>query len=120
MTDAALGLAEAVEALREELSQAMSAGEGERLRFALGDVELELSVTVTRGGSTGAKVRFWVVDADASANLGRQSVQTLRLRLTPYDTAARRPGDPDPASLTTAYVGGAGVPGEDFPPAGSG
>ena len=100
---------------RDELSQALSAAQGERLRFALGDVELELSVTVSRGGSAGTRVRFWVVDADASGNLSRQSVQTLRLRLTPYDTTARRPGDPDPASLTTAYVEGAGVPGEDLP-----
>jgi hypothetical protein len=115
MANAKLGLAETVEALRDELSQAISEAEGERLRFALGDVELELSVTVSRGGSAGARVRFWVVDADASGSLGRQSVQTLRLKLTPHDTLARRPGDPDPATFTTAYVEGAGVPGEDLP-----
>lgn len=118
MADGKLGLAETVEALRDELSRALSEAEGERLRFALGDVELELSVTVSRGGSAGARVRFWVVDAEASGNVSRQSVQTLRLKLTPQDTMARRPGDPDPATFTTAYVGGAGVPGEDVPGAG--
>jgi len=50
-------LASAIRALRTELQEAVRAGEGEDLRFALGPVELELQV---QAGSEGA--RLLVVD----------------------------------------------------------
>lgn len=50
-------LGEVITELRRELQQAMDAGEGQRLRFELGPVELEATVAVEKGGGGGVKVR---------------------------------------------------------------
>ena len=51
-------LASVIMDLREELGRAISAGEGEALRFELGPIELEVSVAIEAGVQAGAKVRF--------------------------------------------------------------
>ncbi|MFE2585277.1 trypco2 family protein [Streptomyces sp. NPDC059378] len=76
-------LSQLIAELRRELVEATSEGDGQELRFQLGPVELEASITVIAEGSTGGKVRFWVVDADAAAKLARESVHTVRLTLEP-------------------------------------
>ena len=83
-------LAAVVRQLRAELNGALADAQGERLRFELGPVQVALSVTVGREGGGRAKVRFWVVDADAAAKLSREAVQEIRLVLTPVDTRLRR------------------------------
>jgi hypothetical protein len=73
-------------------------------------VQVALSVTVGREGEGQAKVRFWVVDADAAAKLSREAVQEIRLVLTPVDTQAPLgPGGKPVAPL----IEGAAVAGED-------
>ena len=103
-------LASVVRQLRAELNEALADAEGERLRFELGPVEMSLSVTVGREAAPGAKVRFWVIEAGADAQVSRESVQEIKLVLTPVDTQAPPGPDGKPASV---LIEGGAVDGED-------
>ena len=103
-------LASVVRQLRAELNEALEDAQGERLRFELGPVQVALSVTVGREGGAGAKVRFWVIEAGADAKVSRDSVQEIKLVLTPVDTQA----PPGPGGKPVApLIEGAAVTGED-------
>ena len=105
---AGVELASYVQQLRAELNRAMADGEGQRLRFELGPVEMSLSVTVNREAGPDVKIRFWVIEAGAGAKLSKESVQEIKLVLTPVDTQA--PADAD--GKRTPLIGGAAVTGE--------
>lgn len=104
-----LELASVVRQLRAELNEAMDEGEGERLRFELGPVELSLTVTIGRDVTPGAKIRFWVVEAGADAKISREELQDIKLVLTPRDMKA--PLGPD-GKPTSSLIQGKPVPGE--------
>lgn len=76
-------LAAVIRDLREELEAAVAAADGSALVFDLGPIELEVSVAVERSGSAGAKVRFWVIDADSQVKAGSTGTQRVKLTLTP-------------------------------------
>ncbi|WP_066950562.1 trypco2 family protein [Streptomyces lushanensis] len=100
----AVELAEVIGQLRAELTEAMRQGENAGLRFELGPVELELTVSVDKEAGPGAKVRFWVVELGADAKVARNSTQRITLTLDP-----RRAGEePDrrPVLITGAEVDG--------------
>lgn len=99
-----------VRQLRAELNEALDDGDGERLRFELGPVELSLSVTVGREAAPAAKIRFWVIEAGADAKVSREAVQDIKLVLTPRDTAA--PAGPD-GRQPSPLIGGTRHRGED-------
>jgi Trypsin-co-occurring domain 2 len=107
---AGVELASVVRQLRAELNEALEEAQGERLRFELGPVQVALTVTVGREGGPGAKVRIWVVEAGADAKLSRESVQDIKLVLTPVDTQAPPGRGGKPASV---LIEGAEVAGED-------
>jgi hypothetical protein len=85
-------LAEMIGQLRAELSTAMAEGEGADLRFELGPVDLELTVAVSKEGSAGGKVRFWVVDTSADVKGSATTTQKIKLQLDPR--RADQPGKP--------------------------
>jgi hypothetical protein len=76
---AILGLAEAVQALREELVKAISGGTGEWMRFGLAPIELTLQAVVTKGadGKIGWKI------LELGGKYESAVTQTLKLTLTP-------------------------------------
>ncbi|PNE40795.1 MULTISPECIES: trypco2 family protein [Streptomyces] len=76
-------LASVIRDLRAELEQAITAAEGEALRFELGPIELEVSVALERTAQAGAKVRFWVVESGAEATAGATTTQRIKLALQP-------------------------------------
>jgi len=80
---AKIRLAEMVQELRQELTAAIAAGEGEDLRFRLGEIELEAEVVVTKEGSGKAGVKFWVMDAELGGSAEKKSVHRIKLRLEP-------------------------------------
>ena len=86
----ALALADVIAQLRAELAEAISAGAGEDLRFQVGPVEVELTVAIEKSGTTGAKVKFWVLEAGADGKLASTSTQKIKVVLDP-----RRAGQPD-------------------------
>ena len=82
-TFGSVSLSEAIAQLRSELTESVAAGQAEEIRFEVGEVVVELSLTVERefGGSGG--VKFWVVNADAKASQNRSVIHTLTVPLTP-------------------------------------
>src|SRR6266498_4807386 len=79
----AAGLAETIRALRNELTSAMESGEGERLHFQLGAVQLEVTLAITREGGGDAGIRFGVVSFGAKGNLEDAATHHLTLSLQP-------------------------------------
>jgi hypothetical protein len=75
-----MDLAEAVQALRGQLHEAMQQGAGDAIAFELGDVELEFHVELTTTLGARGQARFVVLSADA--NLSRSSARTHTVRLT--------------------------------------
>ncbi|WP_266735762.1 trypco2 family protein [Streptomyces platensis] len=76
-------LSEMIRELRRELTAAISEGDGERVRFELGPVEIEASVTVSKEAGGDAKLRFWLADTGAAAKLARADTQRITFTLHP-------------------------------------
>lgn len=76
-------LASVIRDLREELEQAVEAGEGQALRFELGPIELEVQVAVEHSGQDGGRVRFWVVELGRERTREATDTQRIKLVLTP-------------------------------------
>lgn len=72
----------------------MAEGEDEELRFALGPIELELSVSVERDAAVNGKVKFWVAELGADARTGNANTQTVRLALEPRLAGSGTPHSP--------------------------
>jgi hypothetical protein len=83
-------LAEAIKGIRAELSEAMAAGAGERLRFEVGPVELEFAVDVQRDLQAKAGVKVWVVEIGGSSGFSRDSSHRVKLTLNPVDSVTGR------------------------------
>ncbi|MFR9726776.1 trypco2 family protein [Streptomyces sp. MS19] len=76
-------LAELIAQLRRELADAVAAGDGEPLRFELGSVEVEATVTVDREATADGRVRFWVVETGGGARAAHGETQRITLTLQP-------------------------------------
>ena len=81
--DTSVPLADAIKSLRAELTEAMTQGADEDLRFRLGPVELEFHFNVSReyGGDGG--IKFWVVSLGAKASRGSSTAHMIKLILNP-------------------------------------
>ena len=84
-----LPLADFIAALRTELRAAALAKDPD-LQFNVGPVTLELTLMTHHEGGGKAGVRFWVVEAGASATVANESTQKVTLALTPVTAS----GDP--------------------------
>jgi len=103
-------LADLITTLRQELDEAQSRGAGQRIRFTVDRVELELKVAVTRKAKGTAGIKFWVVQAGGELEGTGAVTHTFKLSFTPelstggtVVVAADAPGarlrpdsDPDP------------------------
>ena len=76
-------------ALRAEL-RAAALAEDPQLQFNVGPVNVEFTPTTRHEGGGKAGIRFWVVEAGASANVANESTQKVTLALTPVTAS----GDP--------------------------
>jgi hypothetical protein len=82
-----VGLAEAIGAVRSELTAAMDAGAGERIRFTAEPIELELGVEVRTGGRAEGGVKIGVVSIGASGERSSTASHRLTVRLQPVEVA---------------------------------
>ncbi|MFB9378205.1 trypco2 family protein [Kineococcus gynurae] len=81
-------LGDAQDAALTDLATAQAAGRP-TVVFEVGDVTVDLDVTITAEASTKASVKFWVVvEAGAEAGVSRASSQRISLTLTPRVVAS--------------------------------
>ncbi|BCW52726.1 MULTISPECIES: trypco2 family protein [unclassified Arthrobacter] len=78
-----LELAELVAGLRAELERAREDGANAGIRFAVGPVELELSVVTEKKGTVEGGIKFWVVTAQTGGEISMTGTQRIRLTLQP-------------------------------------
>ena len=83
---AGLPLADFIGALRSELRAAALARDPE-LQFNVGPVTVEFTLMTQHEGGGRAGVRFWVVEASASAGITGGSTQKVTLELTPVSAS---------------------------------
>lgn len=86
-----VGLADAIRALRSELTAAMAEGADQELRFELGSVEMEFLLEVQREAGTEAGVKFWVINLGAKGGVTSGSTHRVTLALTPRTRAGGTP-----------------------------
>jgi hypothetical protein len=84
----AIALSEFISEIRSELEDATSDGNGHDLRFELGPIEIEASVTAVKDATPGAKVRLWIVDVGVDVKLSSSAVQRVKLQLNPVRTTS--------------------------------
>ena len=86
---AGLPLADFIGALRAELRAAALAKDPE-LQFNVGPVNVEFTLMTRHEGGDKAGIRFWVLEAGASASVASESTQKMTVALTPVTAS----GDP--------------------------
>jgi hypothetical protein len=90
MSEAWIGLSDAITALRTELVTAMAAGQAEKLHFELGPVELEFTVDVRKDGGADAGIRWGVISFGAKGSVGSSAGHRVKLVLQPKDVVTGR------------------------------
>jgi hypothetical protein len=83
MSEIAVGLSDAIAALRKELATALSAGKDEDVKLRLGPVELEFLLDVKREGGGSGGIRFWVVSLEGKTVVSHDSLHRIKLSLQP-------------------------------------
>lgn len=82
MENALVGLADAIEALRDGLTEAISRGGSKPMRFALEPIELTLQAVVTKDAN--GKIGWSVLGVGGKYETAR--TQTVTLKLSPWWT----------------------------------
>jgi hypothetical protein len=81
-------LADTIAAVRRELSSAQAASLGQPVQFRTGSVELDFEVAVTRTGGGSAGVRVGVLTLDGKGMPAVAGTQRIKVRLQPLDPKA--------------------------------
>jgi hypothetical protein len=79
-----LELAEVLQALRENLTEAQNLGSGQNIKFNVTNVEVELETVVGKDQVAGGgfKTKFFVVDINADANAKYTNASKQKIKLT--------------------------------------
>lgn len=102
-----LELTEVIEALRGELQQAQQSGNRpeNHIRFNVNNVEVEFKTVVEKSveGGTSGKLKFWVINADASSKgqYKKSATHTIKLNLSVMD---ENNPDPKTGNASTALL----------------
>lgn len=87
-----LELTAVVASLREQLTQAREQAQRQGVLFQVDKIEVEFQTVVQKEGSStvGAKMKFWVLDAEASlgGKYSHAATHKIKLSLSPIDTGA--------------------------------
>jgi hypothetical protein len=76
-----IGLVEAIEAVRAELTRAVTENTDKEIQFPVDKVDLEFHVGVTRSADAGGGIRIWVIELGGKASRETESVQTVKVSL---------------------------------------
>ncbi|MER5200835.1 trypco2 family protein [Streptomyces sp. NPDC002755] len=85
-----IGVGEAVQALRDELLSAATAGASSGLQFEVGPIELEFAFTLTKEATAKVginRIFSAVVSADVTGKAGKQDTHRVKFVLTPKSTS---------------------------------
>jgi hypothetical protein len=102
VSDVRVPLAEAIQALRRELRQAIREGSAEDLRFGVGPVEIECDLVITREAAANGGVRFWLITAEGKGSHTSALTQRVRLTLMPEHVTG---GEVKVTSLVEGHIG---------------
>lgn len=87
MSAESVELAEAIQAVREQLIAAQAAGRrsgaADELTFGVGTVSIEFTGQVTKTAGASGGVKFWVVNAEAKGEHATSASQKVTVQLTP-------------------------------------
>ena len=86
-TESRVGLADAVDALRAELSVAMARARDQEIQFPVGEIQVEFQIGVTREAEGKGGLKLWVLELGAGASYTRESIQKITVSLGPPVTA---------------------------------
>lgn len=78
-----IALAEVVQAIRQELVEAIEQAADSDVRFIATRVDLEFKVGVQRMTTGRGGIRFWVLELGGGATRATEEVQTVQLSLEP-------------------------------------
>jgi hypothetical protein len=78
-----IGLADAVAAVRRELTEAREAGANSGLVFEVGPIQMDFEVELRAEAEAKGRFRVWVVSADASAGVSRGRTHRVSFTLLP-------------------------------------
>ncbi|MER5639895.1 trypco2 family protein [Kitasatospora sp. NPDC002227] len=84
--ESGIELADAVEAVRQQLAEAAERGAGQGLVFEVGEVKLEFSVELKRDTTVKGGIKALVWSLDAEAGVAHQRSHKISVSLTPKDT----------------------------------
>lgn len=86
-SDGSIGLAAALEGLRNDLETAWAQGADRPVRFKVAEMTLTLTAVARRDAGASGKVRWWLLEGGGEAKRGTETTQALHLTLTPgfYD-----------------------------------
>ncbi|WP_406300091.1 hypothetical protein OG948_33565 [Embleya sp. NBC_00888] len=84
-------LSEVIDEIRAELVAAAARAAAQDVHFAVGPVQIELQVGVTKTADAKGGVKLWVVDLGAGGSVSHAAVQKVTVNLeAPLDRAGRR------------------------------
>jgi Trypsin-co-occurring domain 2 len=78
-----IDLAEAIDALHAELSEAVARASGMDIQFPVGSVQLEFQLGVTRTAEGTGNIKFWVLELGGSGAYASESIQKVVINLEP-------------------------------------
>jgi hypothetical protein len=84
-------LADAIDELRRELSNALERGRGQAVQFELGTVTMEFEVGITKAVEGKAGAKFWVVSLGGSSSREASSTHRITMELTPVVDGRAKP-----------------------------
>ncbi|TXS42258.1 hypothetical protein EAO75_33250 [Streptomyces sp. uw30] len=91
MTDNRIELADAVQAVRDELITAAARSAGQDVTFEVGDIELEFSVELHKEVTGGVKVKAWVMEAGVDGGGGTTRTHRVAVTLRALDSRTGQP-----------------------------
>ncbi|MFD9717712.1 trypco2 family protein [Streptomyces sp. NPDC059076] len=79
----AIELADAIEAVREQLVDAAGRATGQPVLFEVGDIEMEFTIELRKDRSGGLKAKAWVLEAGGDTTRSTGHTHRVSFTLTP-------------------------------------
>lgn len=78
-----IGLKETIQALRQEISEAILVSEGKEIRFQTGEIELEFQVAIEKTKEGKGGIKFLVIGLDGAVANKNVTIHKIKVPLKP-------------------------------------